>query len=48
MEYGKNKIRFNAICPSSINGKRIENVIKKEAYFHRNTSIDKIKSTAIL
>ena len=44
MEYGKNKIRFNAICPSSINGKRIENVIKKEAEY-RNTSIDKIKST---
>ena len=44
MEYGKNNIRFNAICPSSINGKRIENVIQKEAEY-RNTSIDKIKST---
>ena len=44
MEYGKNNIRFNAICPSSINGKRIEDVIKKEAEY-RNTSTDKIKSS---
>ena len=40
----KNNIRFNAICPSSINGKRIESVMQIEAKY-RNTSIDKIKST---
>ena len=44
MEYGENNIRVNAVCPSSVNGERIENVIKKEAEY-RNTSIDKIKST---
>ena len=44
MEYGKNNIRFNAICPSSINGKRIENVIKKEAKY-RGLSTKEIKST---
>jgi NAD(P)-dependent dehydrogenase (short-subunit alcohol dehydrogenase family) len=43
MEYGKNKIRVNAICPSSVNGDRIENVIKKEAEY-RNSSPEKIKS----
>ncbi len=44
MEYGKNKIRVNAICPSSVNGDRIENVIKKEAEY-RNSSPEKIKSS---
>tara|TARA_B100000902_G_scaffold333974_1_gene332844 strand:+ start:2862 stop:3647 length:786 start_codon:yes stop_codon:yes gene_type:complete len=43
MEYGKNKIRVNAICPSSVNGNRIEDVIKKEAKY-RNCTPEKIKS----
>ena len=43
MEYGKNNIRFNAICPSSINSKRIENVIKEAKY--RGLSTKEIKST---
>lgn len=43
MEYGKNNIRVNAVCPSSVNGERIENVIKKEAKY-RNTSTEKIRS----
>tara|TARA_B100000965_G_scaffold399453_1_gene419455 strand:- start:3867 stop:4652 length:786 start_codon:yes stop_codon:yes gene_type:complete len=44
MEYGENNIRVNAVCPSSVNGERIENVIKKEAEY-RNTSTGKIRST---
>ena len=43
MEYGKNNIRVNAVCPCSVNGERIENVIKKEAEY-RNTSTEKIRS----
>ena len=43
MEYGENNIRVNAVCPSSVNGERIENVIKKEAEY-RNTAPEKIKS----
>ena len=43
MEYGENNIRVNAVCPSSVNGERIENVIKKEAEY-RNISPEKIKS----
>ena len=44
MEYGKDNIRVNAVCPSSINGQRIKNVIKKEAEY-RNSTPEKIKST---
>ena len=43
MEYGENNIRVNAVCPSSVNGERIENVIRKEAEY-RNISPEKIKS----
>ena len=43
MEYGKNKIKVNAICPSSVNGDRIEKVIKKEAEY-RGSTPEKIKS----
>ena len=43
MEYGKNKIKVNAICPSSVNGDRIEKVIKKEAEY-RDSTPEKIKS----
>ena len=31
MEYGHENIRVNAICPGSVNGPRIERVIKEEA-----------------
>ena len=44
MEYGKDNIRVNTVCPSSINGQRIKNVIKKEAEY-RNSTPEKIKST---
>ena len=43
MEYGENDIRVNAVCPCSVNGERIENVIQKEAEY-RNTTSEKIKS----
>ncbi len=43
MEYGSENIRVNTICPTSVNGNRIENVIKKEAAY-RNTSQEKIKN----
>ena len=43
-KYGKDNIRVNAVCPSSINGQRIKNVIKKEAEY-RNSTPEKIKST---
>ena len=43
MEYGENNIRVNAVCPCSVNGERIENVIEKEAEY-RNTTSEKIKS----
>ena len=44
MEYGENNIRVNAVCPCSVNGERIENVIQKEAEY-RSTTPEKIKST---
>ena len=44
MEYGKNNIRVNAICPCSINGERIDNVIEKEANY-RKTSPEKIRES---
>jgi len=44
MEYGTNNIRVNTICPSSINGERIESVIKNEAEY-RNTTPEKIKDS---
>ena len=43
MEYGGDNIRINTICPSSVNGERIEQVIKREAKY-RNTSPEKIKA----
>jgi len=43
MEYGENNIRVNAVCPCSVNGERIENVIKKDAKY-RNTTTEKIRS----
>ena len=43
MEYGENNIRVNAVCPCSVNGERIENVIEKEAEY-RSTTSEKIKS----
>ena len=43
MEYGKDNIRINTICPSSVNGERIEQVIKREAKY-RDTTPDKIKA----
>ena len=43
MEYGAENIRVNTICPTSVNGNRIENVIQKEAKY-RNTTPEKIKS----
>ena len=42
MEYGKNNIRVNTICPCSINGDRIDGVIEKEAAY-RKTSTEKVK-----
>ena len=42
MEYGKNKIRVNTICPCSVNGERIDGVIEKEASY-RKTSPEKIR-----
>ena len=44
MEYGNDNIRVNTICPSSINGERIESVIKNEAMY-RNTTPEKIKDS---
>ncbi len=44
MEYGNDNIRVNTICPSSINGERIESVIKNEAKY-RNTTPEKIKDS---
>lgn len=43
MEYGENNIRVNAVCPCSVNGERIENVIIREAEY-KNTSTEKIRS----
>ena len=42
-EYGEENIRINTICPSSVNGERIEQVIKREAKY-RNTTPEKIKA----
>ena len=33
MEYGKENIRINTICPSSVNGERIDQVIDREAKY---------------
>ena len=38
---GKNNIRVNTICPRSVNGKRIDEVIDKEVY--RKTTSEKVK-----
>ena len=43
MEYGEDNIRINTICPSSVNGERIEQVIKREAKY-RDTTPEKIKA----
>ena len=43
MEYGEENIRINTICPSSVNGERIEQVIKREAKY-RDTTPEKIKA----
>jgi NAD(P)-dependent dehydrogenase (short-subunit alcohol dehydrogenase family) len=42
MEYGKDKIRVNTICPTSVSGERIDGVIKRDAEY-RNTTPEKIK-----
>ena len=42
MEYGAENIRVNSICPGSVNGKRIEGVIKQEA-IDRNISEKEVK-----
>jgi len=44
MEYGADNVRINTICPSSVNGERIERVIEREANY-RNTSPEEIKDT---
>jgi len=44
MEYGVDNVRINTICPSSVNGERIERVIEREANY-RNTSPEEIKDT---
>ena len=43
MEYGADNIRINTICPSSVNGERIEQVIEREAKY-RNTTSEEIKA----
>ncbi len=42
MEYGEDNIRINTICPSSVNGERIEQVIEREAKY-RSVSPEEIK-----
>ncbi|HJM71575.1 MAG TPA: SDR family oxidoreductase [Gammaproteobacteria bacterium] len=42
MEYGKDKIRSNTICPTSVSGERIEGVIKRDAKY-RSTTAKKIR-----
>ncbi|MEH6909459.1 MAG: SDR family oxidoreductase [Oceanicoccus sp.] len=42
MELGPHNIRVNAICPGSVNGERIENVISKDAA-ERGVSADTIR-----
>lgn len=43
MELGADGIRVNAICPGSVNGPRIDGVIKKEAEL-RGITFDQVKS----
>jgi len=43
MEYGVDNIRINTICPSSVNGERIEKVIEREAKY-RNVTPEEIKA----
>ena len=43
MEYGEDNIRINTICPSSVNGERIEQVIEREAKY-RSVSLEEIKA----
>ena len=43
MEYGKENIRINTICPSSVNGDRIDQVIDREAKY-RNVTPEEIKA----
>ena len=43
MEYGADNIRINTICPSSVNGERIEQVIEREAKY-RNVIPEEIKA----
>ena len=43
MEYGKENIRINTICPSSVNGERIDQVIDREAKY-RNVTPKEIKA----
>ena len=42
MEFGSDNIRVNSICPGSVNGERIENVIRQEAT-DRNISEDAVR-----
>jgi NAD(P)-dependent dehydrogenase (short-subunit alcohol dehydrogenase family) len=42
MELGPDKIRVNAICPGSVNGPRIENVIARDAQ-ERGVTPDEIR-----
>ncbi|MDG1709152.1 MAG: SDR family oxidoreductase [Emcibacteraceae bacterium] len=44
MELGADQIRVNAICPGSVNGERIEKVIRGEANTRGITTDDVIKS----
>ena len=43
MEYGKDKIRVNTICPTSVSGERIDGVIERDAEY-RKTTPEKIKA----
>ena len=43
MDYGVDNIRINTICPSSVNGERIEQVIEREAKY-RNVIPEEIKA----
>ena len=42
MELGPHNIRVNAICPGSVNGERIDNVISKDAA-ERGVDVDTIR-----
>jgi len=42
MEYGMENIRINTICPGSVNGERIEQVIDRESKY-RNVTSEEIK-----